>query len=67
MKTKKYTAERPWLLTRNDGRVEAQRYYKSEGASFSGWIVRSTTDRFSLSDPIPNKASAIKHLMEWTA
>ena len=67
MKTKGYTAERPWRLTRNDGKVEAERYLKSEGSAFSGWIVRSTTDQFSYSDPIPNKAAAIKHLLEWTA
>jgi len=67
MKTKGYTAERPWRLTRNDGKVEAERYRKCEGSSFSGWIVRSTTDQFSYSDPIPNKASAIKHLLEWKA
>jgi hypothetical protein len=67
MKTKGYTAERPWRLTRNDGKVEAERYMKCEGSSFSGWIVRSTTDQLSYSDPIPNKASAIKHLLEWDA
>ena len=66
-KSNGYTEKRPWRLVRNDGKAEAERYRKSEGSSFSGWIVRSTTDQFSYSDPIPNKASAIKHLLEWSA
>lgn len=67
MKTKGYIEERPWRLIRKDGKAEAERYRKCEGSSFSGWIVRSTTDQFSYSDPIQNKASAIKHLLEWGA
>lgn len=38
---------------------EARRFYKSEGADFSGWVVRSGLD---YSDPIPNKREAMKHL-----
>jgi hypothetical protein len=66
-KMKGYIEERPWRLIRNDGKVEAERYRKSEGSSFSGWIVRSTTDQFSYSDPIPVKVLAIKRLIEWEA
>lgn len=65
VKGKEYTEDRPWMLTRNDGKVEAERYYKSEGSSFSGWVVRSTSDPFSYSDPIPNKKEAVHQLLQW--
>ncbi|QDN64374.1 hypothetical protein [Streptomyces sp. S1D4-14] len=40
---------------------EATRFYKSEGASFSGWVV-STGGGLSYGDPIPNKRQALKEL-----
>jgi hypothetical protein len=52
-------------ILRNDGEVEAVRFYKSEGAAFSGWIVRSIHDQYSVSDPIPTKAEAIEQLLGW--
>jgi hypothetical protein len=52
-------------LIRSDGKVAAERYYQSEGASFSGWVVRSLRDKHSYSDPIPNKKQAIKALLNW--
>lgn len=56
----------PGKLVRDDGLVEAERYYQSEGARFSGWIVRVVDDRYSYSDPIPNKAEAAEVLLSWT-
>ena len=52
-------------ITRDDGIVEAVRYYRSEGASFSGWVVRSIYDPHSYSDPIPTKVDAAKALLAW--
>lgn len=39
--------------------AEAKRFYKKEGADFSGWIVSGGLD---YSDSIPNKRDAVKHL-----
>jgi hypothetical protein len=55
----------PGVLVRDDGQVEAVRYHLSEGARFSGWIVRSTTDRWSFSDPISTKPEAVEVLLAW--
>lgn len=44
------------------GHIYAERFYKSRGAAFSGWVVRDSTDQFSYSDPIANKADAIKSM-----
>lgn len=52
-------------IERKDGQVEAVRYYKTDGANFSGWIVRSNRDIYSYSDPIPTKAEAIKAMLTW--
>jgi hypothetical protein len=52
-------------IVRDDGQAEARRFYKSEGAAFSGWIVSSTSDSYSYSDPIPTKAEAIEALLRW--
>ncbi|RNG08209.1 hypothetical protein EEJ42_33450 [Streptomyces botrytidirepellens] len=41
--------------------AEAKRFYKSHGASFSGWIV-SVGKGLSHSDPIPNKPEAMAQL-----
>lgn len=41
--------------------AEATRYYKRDGATFSGWIVASHGDG-SHSDPIPNKREAMAQL-----
>jgi hypothetical protein len=42
------------------GHITATRFYKSEGASFSGWVVSNEEDRFHYSDPIASKARAIE-------
>jgi hypothetical protein len=60
-----YRQVRPGLLLRDDGQVEAVRFYLADGAAFSGWIVRSTTDQYSYSDPIPTKPEAIDALLGW--
>jgi hypothetical protein len=65
--SKGYRQDYPGKLIRDDGIVEALRYYQSEGAGFSGWIVRSTTDQYSYSDPIPTKPEAIEILLDWEA
>lgn len=39
----------------------AQRFYKSDGATFSGWIVSSGSDD---SEPIPNKPEAMQSLRQ---
>lgn len=39
--------------------AEATRFYKSEGADFSGWVVRCNQNP---SDPIPNKRDAMREL-----
>lgn len=41
--------------------AEATRFYKKDGADFSGWIVRSRQD---YTDPIPNKRAAMTHLRD---
>ena len=43
--------------------AEATRFYKKDGADFTGWIVRSGLD---YSDAIANKREAVKHL-RWAA
>jgi hypothetical protein len=65
-KTKKQYIETPGRLVRADGKAEATRYYRSLGDYFDGWVVRSTSDRYSYSDPIPNKTQAIRTLLEWS-
>lgn len=44
--------------------AEAARFYKQEGADFSGWVV-SSHGGLNYGDPIPNKREALKHL-RWT-
>jgi hypothetical protein len=56
---------RAGVITRDDDAVEAVRFYKTEGAGFTGWIVRSTTDPCDYSDPIPTKGEAIAMLLRW--
>lgn len=41
--------------------AEAARYYKKDGADFSGWIV-SSHGGLNYGDPIANKREALKHL-----
>lgn len=51
---------------RDDGLVEAVRYYKSQdGSSWSGWIVRETATHGGYSDPIATKPEAIEQLLIW--
>lgn len=38
---------------------EAQRFYRSQGAAFSGWVVKGMG---GYSDPIPNKDEALREL-----
>lgn len=64
MTTKGYT-DFGGRLERSDEEVEAVRYYKTEGATFSGWVIRSRVDSYSYSDPIPTKAEAIRYLLQW--
>lgn len=40
----------------------AKRFYKSEGANLSGWIVAHKTKRDDYSDPIPNRREALQAL-----
>ena len=51
-----------------DGRVlaTATKCRKSEGFAFSGWVIRSETDRYLYSDPIPTKAEVLKHIHEFS-
>lgn len=44
--------------------AEATRFYKKEGAGFSGWVV-SSHGGLNYGDSIPNKRQAMKHL-GWT-
>jgi hypothetical protein len=39
--------------------AEAERFYKRDGADFSGWIVRCGEH---YGDPIPKKRDALRHL-----
>lgn len=41
--------------------AEATRFYKRDGADFSGWVVRSGLD---YTDPIPNKPEAMEALRD---
>lgn len=60
----KYTQEGN-RIERADGKVEAVRYSKGETGRWWGWIVRSTSNRYSYSDPIPTKKRAIEALLTW--
>jgi hypothetical protein len=41
--------------------AEATRFYKKDGADFSGWVV-SSHGGLNYGDPMPNKREAVKHL-----
>lgn len=41
--------------------AEATRFYKSEGAAFSGWVITSGRN---YSDPIPTKTEAVEHIRD---
>jgi hypothetical protein len=47
------------------GDYVAERFYKSDGASFTGWIVRTKIGSRNYSDPISNKRDALRLLTEW--
>lgn len=64
-RTRKGYTDHGGRLSRDDGLVEAVRYYRSDGASFSGWVIRSTYDSYSYSDPISNKTEAAECLLSW--
>ena len=42
--------------------AEATRYYKRDGAEFSGWVVNRGTGVLDYSDPIPTKREAMAAL-----
>ena len=46
------------------GPISAAKYTKSQGAGFTGWVVRDERDRLCYSDPIPTKREAIKAMRE---
>lgn len=64
VRTEGYTRKFRGYLVRNDGEAIARRFYKSEGAAFSGWIV-SDPDQLGFSDPIPTAEEAIATLLQW--
>lgn len=45
-------------------RFEATRYTLREGASFSGWVVRSKHDMHWCTDPLPNERAAREAMVE---
>jgi len=45
--------------------AEATRFYKSEGATFSGWIIRQASNGNHSTEPIANKRAAMKELRGW--
>lgn len=45
--------------------AEATRFYKREGASFSGWIISQPSNGNYNTEPIPNKRQAAAALREW--
>ena len=47
------------------GHIEAKRYMKSRGDSFSGWIVSNTHDRGDYTDPISSREQAKKIMRQW--
>lgn len=51
-------------LERSDGLADATRFYESRDG-FSGWVVRSTVDALSYSDPVSNKRDAKALLLTW--
>lgn len=61
-----YHQPHPGRLVRDDELVEAVRFYRSEGASFSGWIVRNVRGFIHgehPSDPIRTRAEAVEVLL----
>jgi hypothetical protein len=57
----------PGRIVRKDGLVEATRFYRADGAEFSGWIVSRVDgpSNVGCSDPISTKAAAIAALLAW--
>lgn len=47
------------------GHIEAKRFIKSKGDTFSGWIVSNTHDRGDYTDPISNREQAKKIMRQW--
>lgn len=47
------------------GHIEAKRYMKSKGDSFSGWIVSNMHDKGDYTDPISNREQAKKIMRQW--
>jgi len=57
-------AEEPGHIVRGDLPIEAMRFYRRQGAAFSGWIVREIFGNGYL-DPLPTKAEALAALLAW--
>jgi hypothetical protein len=47
------------------GHIEAKRYMKSRGDSFSGWIVSNKHDRGDYTDPISSREQAKNIMRQW--
>ena len=47
------------------GHIEAKRYMKSRGDSFSGWIVSNKHDKGDYTDPISSREQAKKIMRQW--
>lgn len=47
------------------GNFEATKFTKSNGAQFSGWVVKHHFDNSRLSDPISTKTEALRVLRKW--
>lgn len=65
VRSKGYAQPAPGTLIRDDGKVQAKRFTKRDGANFSGWVVSEYMDRHAYSDPIPTKSEAIDVLLGW--
>ena len=47
------------------GHIEAKRFMKSKGDSFSGWIVSNMHDKGDYTDPISTRQQAKKIMRQW--
>jgi hypothetical protein len=66
-RSRKGWAAGPGRIVRKDGLVEATRFYRADGAAFSGWIVSRVggSPNVGYSDPIPTRAAAVAALLAW--
>ena len=47
------------------GHIEAKRFIKSKGDTFSGWVVSNTYDKGDYTDPISTREQAKKVMRQW--